>query len=67
MQVYIRGDRAHLGAEARDFVREHARRRSLDRVIPVVVVVAERVRKVQDRHLRDVGRVLSHVEMGRLD
>lgn len=65
MQVHIRGDRAHFAAEARDLVCKHARGGGLDRVVPVVVVVAQGVREVQDRHLRDVRAVLSHVEVGR--
>lgn len=67
MQVDIAGDGAHFGAESGNFVGEHARGRDLDRVVPIVVVVAERVREVQDSHLRDLRRVLSDVEMSRLD
>ena len=67
MEVDVAGDSSDLGAEACDLVRKHAGRRDLDRVIPVVVVVAEGVREVQDGHLADLRRVLSHVEVGRLD
>jgi len=67
VQVDIAGDGAHFGAESGNFVGEHARGGDLDRVVPVVVVVAQRVREVQDRHLGDLGRVLSDVEMSRLD
>lgn len=67
MQVYVRGDRAHFRAEPCNLVRKHAGGRRLDRVVPVVVVVAESVSEVQDRHLRDVRRVFCHVEMRRFN
>ena len=67
MEVDVAGDSSDLGAEACDLVRKHARRRDLDRVIPVVVVVAEGVGEVEDGHLADLRRVLSHIEVGRLD
>jgi hypothetical protein len=67
VQVDIAGDSAHFGAESSNFVGEHARGRDLDRVVPVVVVVAQCVREVQDRHLRDLRRVLSDIEMSWLD
>ena len=67
MEVDVAGDGSDLGAEAGDLVGKHARRRDLDRVIPVVVVVAEGVGEVEDGHLADLRRVLSHIEVGRLD
>ena len=67
MEVHIAGDGADLGAESSDLVREHAGRGNLDGVVPVVVVVAQGVREVQDRHLRDLRRVLGHIEVSGLD
>ena len=67
MEIHIARDGAYLGAETGDFIGQHARGRDLDRVIPVVVVVAQRVCEVKDRHLRDLGRVLSDIEMSGLD
>lgn len=67
MEVDVGRDIADLRAVDRDLVGEHARRRDLDRVRPVVVVVAERVGEVEDRVLGDLGVVLRHVEVGRLD
>jgi len=64
VQVHVRGDRAHLRAEARNLVRQHAWGWGLDRVVPVVVVVAKRVGKVENGHLADVARILGHVEVG---
>ena len=46
MQINIGRDRTYLRAEASNFVCQHARRRGFDRIVPVVVVVAERVGKV---------------------
>ena len=67
MEVHIAGDGANLGAEAGNLVGEHAGGRDLDRVVPVVVVVAQGVREVQDGHLADVGGVLGDVEVRGLD
>ena len=67
MEVHIAGDGADLGSESSDLVCEHARRWNLDGVVPVVVVVAQGVREVQDRHLRDLRRVLGHIEVSGLD
>lgn len=67
MQLDVRRDCTHFAPESGDLVGEHARGRNFDRVVPVVIVVAERVREVQDGHLRDLRGVLCHVEVGRLD
>lgn len=67
MEVHIAGDGTDLRAEASNLVCQHARSRDFDRVVPVVVIVAEGVREVQDGHLADRRRVLCHVEMRRLD
>ena len=40
MEVHIAGNCANFGTEAGDLVCEHARRRDLDSIVPVVVVVA---------------------------
>ena len=50
VKVYIAGNGSDLGSEASNLVGEHARRRNLDRIVPVVVVVAEGVSKVENRH-----------------
>lgn len=67
MQVHIAGNRAYFRAEAGNLVCKHARCWNLDRVVPIVVVVTKSVGKVQNRHLRDVTRILSDIEMRRLD
>ena len=67
VKVHIARDGTNFRSEARNFVCKHAGSGDLDGVVPVVVVVAQGVREVQDGHLRDLGRVLSHVEMRRLD
>ena len=46
VQVHVARDRADLRAEAGDLVGQHAGGRNFDRVVPVVVVVAERVSEV---------------------
>jgi hypothetical protein len=66
VQIYVAGDRAYFGTESSDLVGQHARGWDLDCVVPVVVVVAKCVCEVQDRHLADVRRVFSDVEVGRL-
>lgn len=40
MQVYIARDRSDLRAESGDLVGQHTGGRDLDRIVPVVVVVA---------------------------
>ena len=67
VEIHIAGDRADLRAESGDLISQHAWGWDLDSVIPVVVVVAESIREVQDGHLADGRRVLSNIEMGRLD
>jgi len=67
VKVHIARDGADLGAEARDLIGKHAGCWDLDGVVPVVVVVAQGVGEVEDGHLGDLGRVLRHVEMRRLD
>ena len=67
VEVHIAGDGANFRSEASDLVCEHAGGRNLDRIIPVVVVVAQGIREVQDGHLADKRSVLCDVEMRRLD
>lgn len=67
MQVNIARNGSNFGAEASNLVCKHARSRNFDGVVPVVVVVAQSVGKVQNRHLAYVGRVFSYVEMSRLN
>ena len=67
MEVHVGGDGADLAAEPGDLVRQHAGGGRLDRIVPVVVVVAERIGEVEDCVLRDKGGVLSYVEVSRLD
>ena len=67
MEVHIAGDGANLRTEASNLVCEHAGGRNLDRIVPVVIVVAQGVCEVQDGHLADMRRVLGDVEMRRLD
>ena len=67
MEIHVAGDGANFRAEASDLVSKHARSRDLDGVVPIVVIVTKRVSEVKNRHLRDLGRVLSHVEMSGLD
>lgn len=67
MEIHVAGDCANFRAEASDLVSKHAWSRDLDGVVPIVVIVTERIREVKNRHLRDLRRVLGHVEVGRLD
>ena len=66
VEVDIRWDCTDFGAEASNLIGEHARSWCLDRIIPIVVVVAKSVGEVQDGHLRNLRGVFSHVEMSRL-
>lgn len=67
MEVHIAGDGAYFGAEAGDLVSQHARCWDLDRIVPIVVIVAQSVRKVQNSHFGNIAGVLSNVEMCGLD
>ena len=66
MEVHVGWNVADLAAIDGDLVRQHARGRNLDRVGPVVVVVAEGIREVQDGVLGDLGGVRGHVEVSGL-
>ena len=67
MEVHIRRNVSDVATIDSDLVCEHARCGDLDRISPVVVVVAERIGEVEDGLLGDLGVVLSHIEVGRLD
>lgn len=54
MQIDVGRNSAYLRSEAGNLVSEHARSRGLDRIVPIVVVVAQSVREIQDCHLADV-------------
>ena len=66
VEVDVAWDRPNFTTEAGDLVGQHAGSRNLDGVVPIVVIVAECVGEVQDRHFGDLGRVLCHIEVGRL-
>jgi hypothetical protein len=66
MEVNIRWNVTDLAAVDSDLVCKHARGRNLDRVRPVVVVVAEGIGEVKDSILRDLRRVLCDVEVSGL-
>ena len=63
VKVHIAGDGSDLGSEASNLVGKHARCRDLDRIVPVVVVVAESVSEVENGSLRDFRRILGYIEM----
>ena len=54
VEIHIAGDRADLGSEAGNLIGEHAWRRNLNGIVPVVVVVAKSIGEVQDCHLGDL-------------
>jgi hypothetical protein len=66
VQVNIARNSANFRAEASNLVCKHAGGRNLNGVVPIVVIVAQSVSEVQDRHLADIARIFSHVEMCRL-
>ena len=53
MQINVGRDVSDLTSVDGDLVRQHARRRDLDRVGPVVVIVTKGVGEVEDGVLRD--------------
>lgn len=67
VQVHVGRNGANLRPEASNLVCKHAWRWNLYGIVPVVVVVAQGVREVQDCHLRDMRRVLGNVEVSWLD
>ena len=67
MQIHVVRDVSDLATVDSDLVSEHARRGDLDRVCPVIVVVAQGVGEVQDGVLRNLGGVRRNVEVSGLD
>ena len=55
MEIYVGRDCTNLRPKSGDLVGKHTRRRSLDSVIPIIVIVAQSVSEVQNGHLADVG------------
>ena len=66
MEIYVAWDRANFTTEASDLVSQHTWSGDLDGVVPIVVIVTQCISEVQDSHLRDLGRVLRHIEVSRL-
>ena len=66
MEIHVARDRANFTAEASDLVSQHARSWDLDGVVPIVVIVTERIGEVQDGHLRYLRRILRYIEVSRL-
>lgn len=66
MEVHVGRNVADLTAVNSNLVCEHARRRNLDRVRPIIIIVAQSVREVEDGIFGDFRRVKCHVEMRRL-
>lgn len=54
MEVHIRGNITDFAAVDRNFVSKHARSGDLNRIGPVVIVIAQGVGEVEDRLLRDL-------------
>ena len=67
MEVHVGRNVSDLAAVDGDLVGQHARSGDLDGVSPVVVVVAESIREVQDRVLRNLRSVGGDVEVRWLD
>ena len=66
VEINVAGDRTDLAAEASNLVSQHAGSGDLDGVVPVVIVVTERVGEIQDCHLGYLGGVLGDVEVSGL-
>ena len=67
VEIHIAGDGANFWTEASDLVGQHAWSGDLNGVVPIVVIVTKRISEVKNRHLRDLGRVLGHIEVSGLD
>ena len=67
VEIHVARDRANFTAEASDLVSQHAWSGDLNGVVPIVVIVTKRICEVKNRHLRDLGRVLGHIEVSGLD
>ena len=64
MEVNIRWNVTDLATIDGDLVSQHAGCRDLNRIWPIVIIVAEGISKVQNGILGDQGRVLCNIEMG---
>ena len=67
MKVHVAGYSANFRAEASNLVSQHAWSGDLNCIVPIVVIVTKRISEVKNRHLRDLGRVLGHIEVSGLD
>ena len=67
VQVNIRGNVTDLAAIDSDLISKHARCRDLDRIRPVIVVVAEGIGKVQNGIFGYERCILCNIEMSWLN
>ena len=67
MEIHVRWDIADFTSVNGNLVSQHARSRDLDRVSPVVVVIAESIGKVENCVFGDVRGVRGNVEVSWLD
>ena len=67
MEVHVRRDVSDFATVDGNFISQHARSWDFDRVSPVVVVVAEGIREVENRVFRNLGGVGGYVEVRWLD
>lgn len=63
MEIHIAWDRADLWSETSNLVCQHAGSGNLNRIIPIVVVVAKCVSKVKDSHFGNLWGVFRHVKV----
>jgi len=63
VKIHIAWNCADFGSESSYLVGKHTWCWYLNRVVPVVVVVAQGVGEVKDCHLGDLRRVLGYVEV----
>ena len=67
MKINVRRYSSDFRSKASNLVCKHTRSWCFNGVIPVVIVVAQSISKVQNGHLADVGWILRNVEVSRLD
>jgi len=67
MKVDVWWNRANFASESGNLISQHNWSGYLDRVVPIVVVVAEGVSEVENGFFRNIGLVFCDVEMGWLD
>lgn len=63
VKLNVRRDRTNFWSETGNLVCEHTGGWCLDSVVPVIVVVAQSVGEIQDRHLANVWWVFSNIEV----